>query len=167
MGWLFRSSDGRKELLARLTDPTRFSAGYRLIRSMPVGNNHWFLVETPDGRKTVGLDLMQGGGKHVGWGYKSLTEEMGPVELNCPLWLIDNATAPESYAYEWRREVRAFHEKRKARKISIAPGCRIQYGGTVYVLEASLGRRGWNVKDMTGRRYRMKAHQVASAEVLP
>jgi len=166
MGWLFGYSGGRKELLARLADPSRFSTGYKILRSMPVGNNHWYLMESPSGKKTIGLDLMQSGGREHGWGYKSISEEMGPTEVNCPLWLIDNATAPERYAYEWRQRVRAHHASKKARKVALVPGCRVRYGGTVYVLEASLGRRGWNVRSEHGGAFRMKAHQVASAEVL-
>lgn len=59
-----------------------------------VGNHHWYLVETPDGRQIVGLDLMESGGPGSGWGYKDMDETMGPyssrtILLSAPVRLLE------------------------------------------------------------------------------
>ena len=173
MGWTFRCdcSFTIKDLIEDLRRPERY-APHKLLRSMVVGNNHWYLMQLADGRKVVGLDLMKGPSRRYneGAGYKDIGEEMGPCEVNCPLALIDNATYPiNEYAYEWRKKVRAYHEAKKAKKKVIGPGTVVEYGGNKYRLDSPCGpRRGWNVTrlDQPYLDYRMKAHQIAAAKVI-
>ena len=167
MGWSFACSPnhGKKELVKQLRDKTRFSLGYVMIKSTVVGNHFWYLMQTPDGRITIGLDLMAGGGKQgMGWGYKGIHEEMGPCEHDCPLSYLDQASAPEGYAIEWREEVRKYH----ANKVKPASGLYISYGQHVYRLDKPFApRRGWwayRIDD--GSPWRLKAKQIANARVV-
>jgi hypothetical protein len=165
MGWSFACSPrhGKKELVQQLRDQTRFSPGYKMLKSQVVGNHFWYLMETPDGRTTIGLDLMAGGGHQgMGWGYKGIHEEMGPCEHDCPLSYLEQASEPVGYAIEWRQEVRAYHAKRKAAKPHA--GLVVEYCGNRYMLVSSAGpRKGWRVIGADGATYRMRAKQIANS----
>jgi hypothetical protein len=174
MGWSF-SCDVNYTIADQLADfrkPGRYSAGYTLLRSVRVGNNHWALLEMANGHHVIALDLMKGPSKKhgEGAGYKGIDEMWGPVEVNCPLSILDNARAPENqFAYEWRKKVRAYHEAKKAKKKAIEPGTVVEYGGIKYRLESPRGpRKGWNVTrlDQPGSAYRMRANQIATARVI-
>lgn len=169
MGWSFAydTSFGRQQLIEKAHKPGYLSPGYTVLRVMPVGNNLWYLYQTPTGGKTVGLTMMAGGGRTMGWGEKGIDENCGPSKFDCPLALIDNATAPESqYAYDWRQKVRRFHAAKKARKAGLIPGCVVTYGIDSYVLQEKLpGRRGWRVRSSLGHAYRMSIRQIAQAQL--
>ncbi len=111
---------------AELRRPERYAPNYKLLRSVRVGNNHWYLMEQiATGHHIIGLDLMKGPSKKhgEGAGYKDISEEMGPCEVDCPLSILDNARAPENaYAYEWRQRVRRYHAAKAAKSAAIKPG---------------------------------------------
>jgi hypothetical protein len=115
MGWLFSYNvgEGREGLLKRLREPSRYGSG-KLIKSSAVGNNHWYVAESSNGERFIGLDLMKGGGRESGWGYKDLCESMGPCEVNCPLSFLELAPVPDGeYAAGWREKVREYHAAKK------------------------------------------------------
>lgn len=167
MGWSFNcsASIGRKQLIEQLRDPSRFSAGCTIVRSSVVGNHHWYLLRDPKGNVSIGLDLMAGGGKGSGWGYKSLDESSGPYYFDCPLSFLDEASAPTHYAAEWRESARKHH----AAKAAIKPraGLVVMYGGHQYKLVRPAGpRKGWEVIALPwGGEYRMKAAQLAKSTI--
>lgn len=99
--------------------------------------------------------------------YKDMDESMGPCYHNCPERILKLLTPTENeYAAKWRAECWAKIEAKKARP-KIKVGTCLLYGGNVYVLEESLGPRGWKATQAeTGYSYRMKRRQVAAAEVL-
>lgn len=168
MGWLFIPSiTTRKALLEHLRRPERYDPNQELLRSSPQGNNHWYLCrDKRDGRVWIGLDLMKGGGQNYGWGYKDIDETMGPVEVNCPLSFLDEAShVTEGYAVEWRERVRAYHAKRKERPRP-APGNVVKYGDHEYRLLKPAGpRRGWDVERVEDHaRFRMRAKQLAHSQ---
>ena len=161
MGWLFKwGIHNRKELIADLRRPERFGAGNELLRSVAVGNNHWYLAKTlATGAIWIGLDLMKGGGRTgEGWGYKDLSEDSGPYVYNCPLHFLDKASPPTGYAVEWRKKVREHHEVQSARPVP-TQGALIQYGGVDYrLVRPAAPRRGWHVTRMSdGKPFRMPA----------
>ncbi len=166
MGWLFSSRwETRAELVKHLQRPDRFLPGKRLA-SRVIGNHHWYLAET-NGTTWIGLDLMQGGGsRDPGWGYKDLDETVGPTALDCPLSFLDRASEPVHYAIEWRQRVREHHAALTT-KAKPVPGLKVSYGGQVYELFRSLGRKGWEVMRSDGVEFRMKAHQVSKALMSP
>lgn len=50
------------------------------------------------------------------WGYKPLTEDMGPVEVSCPLKYIRMVPDPGGFATDWRKRVEEYHASRKRYK---------------------------------------------------
>lgn len=169
MGWSFSCVDtGRKAHIERITSQKHFSEDYRPLASRVVGNNVWQVVlHIPTGRRFITLDLIakeRGGG----WGYKGLSEDMGPNEVNCPLSLLALAGPPkEGHAAAWREKVRAYHANKKT-KPKYAAGMVVKYSGALYTLDgpAPGARRGWNVTSQHGARYRMSFKQLADAEVI-
>lgn len=168
MGWLFSydTSEKRPQLLARLRRPERFAPDNELLRSSAIGNNHWYLAKhIPTGRIWIGLDLMKGGGRTEGWGYKDLDESMGPCEVNCPITYLDLASEPEGYAIEWRQRVRAHHAAKKARP-KYEPGLEVEVSARRFRLIEPIGRRGWRVKEDTGDTYRMSFRTLSQCAVV-
>ena len=108
---------------------------------------------------------MAGGGKD-GWGYKDLSEDYGPGQVNCPLSYLDQASEAVGYAIEWRQNVRRFHAQR-AERPTLTAGLRVIYGEAEFKLLKSAGpRRGWNVERVSdGRQFRMKAVQLTRSQV--
>lgn len=172
MGWSFACSPSFKKAdqVAEFRGGNFWAAGIKVLDDAVVGNNYWALLERPDGQKTIALNMMRGGGRNEGWGYKGLDETMGPYQFNCPLRLIDAASNPANdNAAEWRKQVREYWARQKERRAgSLKPraGMVVEYGGKQYVLRAPAGpRRGWQV-DCGGCLYRMNARQLAQAKVV-
>jgi len=173
MGWSF-SCDTNYTIADQLADfrtPGRhYSAHYKLLRSVRVGNHHWALLEdTRNGHHTISLDLMKGPNRRLGEGagYKGMSEDWGPYYYDCPLSILDNARAPETEtAYKWRQKVREYHAARKSHKAALKPGVTVKYGDAAYTLIQSLGRKGWEVRGPHDCIYRMKATQLARAKVI-
>jgi len=165
MGWLFSCDIGhdKKALVAKLRKPERFGQ-HTLLKSCVIGNHHWYLLKTSSGQITIGLDLLAGGGKTMGWGYKDQDESCGPCALDCPITYLDLATEPLGHAAEWRERVRKYH----ANKVKPASGLYISYGEHQYKLGKPYApRRGWwahRVDD--GSLWRLKAKQIANARVV-
>lgn len=172
MGWSFAydKRTDRKAVIKRFREPGGLlGPGYTLLQSSAVGSNFWYLYRCPDGRVSIGLCLMQRGGKDSGWGYKGMSEEMGPNEVNCPISYLGKASEPLGYAIEWRPMVRAHHAEKRARP-KLAPGVVVEYAGikfTLVVVDRRGARFGWRADaENGGGRYRLRAHQLARATVV-
>lgn len=165
MGWSFEMrARPKSEFIERLLNG--WSTGYAGVAHRTVGNRVWQLVQAPDGHRFIALHMIakeRGGG----WGNKTITEEMGPAELDCPLSLLEQASPPKNgcYAAEWRVKVREYHEKKKARAATITAGAIVSYGQHQYRLVEPAGpRRGWIVNRVSdGARFRMNARQLGEA----
>ena len=96
-----------------------------------------------------------------------MDETMGPYYTNCPARILELLTLTENEnALAWRKQCWDKIDARNARP-KMKPGTCLLYGGDVYVLDTSLGARGWRVHTAEhGYEYRMKRSQVAGAEVL-
>lgn len=167
MGWSFNYVDrGRDAHIAELTSQSHFSPDYEPLAHRVVGNNVWQLVlHKPTGRKFICLDLIAKE-RNGGWGYKGMSEDMGPYQVNCPLSLLNQASPVEEggYAHEWRQKVRAYHAA-KASKAKPAPGLLVTYCGHQYRLDAPMApRKGWRVtRTSDGCVFRLKAAQLNQA----
>lgn len=165
MGWTFRCdpSFGRKQLIEDLRRPSRFSEGTQLLQACAKGNNHWYLAKTGD-KIWIGLDLMQGGGRNQGWGYKDMDESCGPNEVDCPISYLDKASEPRGYAEAWRQRVREYHTTQAA-KPKLAEGLVLKYGQHEYKLRYRCnGRKGWAVNRLDdGVAYRLTFRQINAA----
>jgi hypothetical protein len=168
MGWFYSWNKTKAQLLEELRESDRFTKPWVILHSSVVGNNHWYLLHNPETKQVnIGLDMLSAGGKDEGWGYKPLTENCGPCEVNCPLTFLARASEPTGYAIEWREKVRAHHAKRKEKK-GLCTGSVVKYGGHDYRLLHPAGpRKGWNVRRvLDDHPFRMNAQQLSRAEIV-
>jgi hypothetical protein len=81
----------------------------RVIDTARYGQVIYAAVRSSDGQEVFGLVLLTK--RHGGVLYtKPVSEDMGPVEDNCPARILDRLTEPSNrYAYRWRQrcQVRA------------------------------------------------------------
>jgi len=167
MGWSFEMIDrGREEFIARVTSQKHYSEGYTPLEYREVGNKIYQLLRVEaQSRVMIALTLIA---KHRngGWGYKGLSEDMFPYEVDCPLSLLNKADpTPSASAQEWRAKVREYHASKKA-KIKPSAGMVLFLGGTQYRLDEphQNARKGWVVTRMTdGARFRARCHQINAA----
>jgi len=153
MGWSY-GWNSKKELVNYLKDG--FSKGYTPVRSSLVGNHLWSLVQRDeDQSKFISLSLIA---CHEGdWGYKGISEDMGPSYYDCPLNLLNEATEPQGgYAKEWREKALAYHENQKARPEYAAGQIWVLDDVPYKLIEKAGLRRGWRViSKANGQTYRM------------
>lgn len=73
-------------------------------------------------------------------GWKEMDEGMGPCEAACPLSILDllDPPDPSRYGADWRRRVREYHARRKARP---KPGQIIVFNDALTFTDGSSGRR--------------------------
>lgn len=170
MGWSFAYHDvGRKEHIRHLSSQSRFGSNWEYLKTRVVGNHLWHLARNLNsGRKIIFLDLIakeRGGG----WGEKGMSEDCGPNYYDCPLSLLKEASpATEGFAVGWRKQVEAYHAAKKKRT-KHAEGDLVRYGGFVYRLMRSFGRKGWEVRPAEGLiigPLRMTSRQLGKAEQL-
>jgi len=84
------------------------------------GNRLWCLIpSTRDGKpwKYVCLFKLVDGGRD-GWGYKPISEDMGPCYYDCPLSYVKAVEPfePLAYAREWRDKVYLHHGRQPPNK---------------------------------------------------
>ena len=107
MGWYYTYNASRKDIIAEIVAEQE---GFKTIRKCTSGNVLWTVHEsTTQGETTtwIGCYLLQRSAD--GWGYKPMSESMGPYYWSCPLAYLD--LAPEACA-EWREGVRKYWSKR-------------------------------------------------------
>ena len=170
MGWFFYGNKniGKKEIIDLLMKDT-FSDGYNLIEYKVAANNIWYLLSRPDGTKTIGLYVLQSGGSESGWGYKGMSEDCGPYQLNCPLSLLEKADPPMSdYAKEWRNKVLAANSKQKELRSKLAPHIVVRVNKREFELISKRPRSStWTVKEIaTGKFFSIAKSVMAEAEIV-
>lgn len=164
MGWMSSDDWGNKKEMVEHLRNRKFVEGVTMTKSSVVGNNHWYLLNY-NGKTVICLDVMSGGFGRKGspeWGYKDLSEDSGPVAVNCPISFLKQASEPTGYAIAWRDRVTAYHRAKKS-KPTATVGMFLECGGVLYELVRNLGRRGWTVANPHKVEYRMSAGQVSSA----
>ena len=174
MGWSYAcdKSFDKKKLIAKITSGSYLSPGYQMLEHRVVGNNLWYLYQTPEGNKTIGLVLMASGYPEMGWGEKGLSESWGPAEVNCPLSLLEMADEPPcDYARDWRNEVRKYHDSIKHEKsvwTSIQVGARLQVGADQYLVESTkyLPKHLIVTRQGDGARFRVSKRNFKSSYLL-
>ena len=168
MGWSYSMCPrfGKADLVAKFLRPDYWKEDVAVIDHRVTGAAFWAVLDDK-GERSIFLALMDAGGADMGWGHKSLDESSGPSRVDCPMVLINQCTAAKNeYANAWRNEVREFHAKRAVTaKLSgqVKTGTRLVYGGKTFLVvqPASEGaRKGWVVRDVTGKLFRMPASQV-------
>jgi hypothetical protein len=90
----------------------------RAVKHTVIGNHLWCIGEgTIQGKphRYVILFKLENGGR-IGWGYKPISEDMGPCYYDCPLEYVKEVEtfAPLAYAEEWRAKVYARNGQNRA-----------------------------------------------------
>ena len=121
MGWLFTEGQTKAELIAHLTQgDSQLYTHRRCVR----GTTLWAVQEykARPGKPFIVAYLIQHE-RGYGWGYKPVTESMGPAEVSCPVSYLDAVpVAGGPHALQWRERVRRHHaaQKRKRRMLKDA-----------------------------------------------
>lgn len=111
MGWTFGWKT-KKDLVRKLTENHANEYGtWTVVAAKLVGNELWtvkdIVTEGFTGR-VIHVDLLE---VHGEWGYKDLSECMGPYAYTCPLEFLE--LVPVVANQDWRDKVRAFHAAQK------------------------------------------------------
>lgn len=153
MGWTFLYDAPEKRHV--IEEATREGEMLKCVRKSTVGNHLWTVWESKDnGKRYIVLFLLA---KNRGnWGYKDITESMGPLYYDCPLSLLKEAPVANE---TWRDQVVEYHRNEKARRSSLK---NLSIGKTVRLKE------GFCPNELTvievnpligianGRRYRLR-----------
>ena len=127
MGYLFTEKT-KQELVEELTgEDTQIVTHRHSLR----GNHLWAIQEAKkDNHIFIIVFLLEGNVE--GWGYKEVTESMGPMAVDCPLNFLKKVPCPDSgYARDWRTRVREA-ANRKNQKNSMIKEARV--GDTVVLV---------------------------------
>jgi hypothetical protein len=185
----FRSMGAHSTAKAYLDDQFTYSrevqggiAGLRVLASScPLNRTYYAAVqEMTDGRGGEVFAIIC----KVSWnpnsrsgeqfGYKDMTESMGPCEDNCPQHILDLLTPTDKeYAIDWRRRCAANHRLR-ARKIDDGDRIRLEtpvnfvdgHSGSEFIVEKR-GRRLSFRDPETSARYRITGFMELPWQVVP
>jgi len=114
MGWLFTQGQTRAEVIDRVTEDWVEESGLRhtCLAKCTRGNVVWSVwaheVEGGETRTVIHCDLIRPQLRY-GWGYKGMSEGMGPAYYTCPLAYLKMAT--DGINEDWRERVRQYHAK--------------------------------------------------------
>jgi hypothetical protein len=125
----------------------------------------WFNGDPP--KRWIGCDLIEWGGKKRGWGWKSMTEEVGPTDLTCPLVYLEMVPDPGGLATAWRSSVQAYANATKTGKRLVSclkPGDRVYlktpYIGDELVFVGMRGTKALAQRASTGTMYVVKPRTI-------
>jgi hypothetical protein len=103
----------------------------------------------------------------MNFGYKDMSEDMGPYEAKCPLRVLGRLTPTDSeWANDWRARCREHAEK--AAKPPVAPGTVVTFAEQIKFTDGYAGdtfevvrhrKRGLAFKAPTGRLYRVTRYK--------
>lgn len=130
MGWLFQCGASRADIIHCCTQPEdNDHARWTTLAYCTKGNVLWTVYEvfnkqSSETKRFIGCILIARASE--GWGYKNMSESMGPCYYSCPLSYLDMAPEADS---DWRQRVRE-HHARMSRTVAIGdvwslPGCSI------------------------------------------
>lgn len=179
MGWTFFHDNGAKpgDILAReLSDTNEAGAVWSIVDHSTRGRE-WYAIQRVDkpGADPVFYGLVVLFTRKNGeFGYKDMTECMGPYYYNAPARLLDMLdklapNAPQS-ALDWRAKCRAVLADKRKPKPKLAPGSIVQFPhvkGQFELIMPIGPRRGWSVKFVGGSMsYTANARQIAQCTLI-
>lgn len=184
MGWLYSESWGSP---SAMRDHLRYElkiSGYEIVKDALVAYGHrYYAAVRKDGVTTIFVALINGS-KSGGYGYKDLSETMGPCDVDCPLSVLDAADPIDvayadwpdrpdtgrAWARDWRAKVRA-HWAAKAASRTAAKGLKpgdkvwVKFGAHSPYEVASVGTKvlGYGTNGMLYRLPKGRIDRVESA----
>lgn len=129
--------------------------------STSYGRHLWTVYKVPNGNTFIHLDLIEKCGDS--YGYKPMSEDMGPCYYDCPLSVLE-AAGPSSRedTNEWRAKVRAFHAKTK---VDYKPGDEVMIFGKRYAVVAP-EKRSFLVRSVdSGRLFKASPTKMSRATI--
>lgn len=112
MGWLFTEGQTKRALIEHLVNGNGLATHKKCVR----GNTLWAIQSNPkypEHGKFI-VCYMMGSDAGYGWGYKDVSESMGPVDDSCPVGYLDEVPMPaDGFAGDWRKRVRARAKERE------------------------------------------------------
>lgn len=171
MGWTFCSPNKTSlitEIKHRLTRPTAWDDGSFIDPHdiSVVGNTLYALlqrpagdydgIDYPDGLRVILVFLLKGSGTRDrwAWGYKDMSEDMGPCIATCPKKLLARSNCQSSYAVEWRQSCLDWHSGKLARAQKVAALADGLYDFDVSGPTVSPAERAWF--EQYGTRFRLE-----------
>ena len=119
----------REELAAELLG---WHGGAVASKSTAYGKHLWAVFKPAEGESYLTLFLLMKHGKD--WGYKPISESMGPCDTDCPLALLDLAPVADA---DWRARVRTAAKRAKA---TFTAGDRVLVYGVEYEVTGTIKR---------------------------
>jgi len=114
MGWTFPNRATREDVIREIVPKEHVSANGHVFRTLKyecVGRREVYALHESGQpeieRKWIGVYLLEEEPDTGFWGYKNMSEDVGPLYYSCPLSYIDEADPPvNETAREWREKVR-------------------------------------------------------------
>jgi hypothetical protein len=179
MGWTFFHDNRAKpgDILARELSDTNDAGAVWSIVDHATRGREWYAVQRVDkpGADPVFYGLVVLFTRKNGeFGYKDMTECMGPYYYNAPARLLNMLdklapNAPQS-AIDWRAKCRATLADKRKPKRKLAPGSIVEFPnvkGQFELIMPNGPRRGWSVRYVGGSMsYTANARQIAQCSVI-
>jgi hypothetical protein len=170
MGWSF-GWNSKQELISYLLKPWGDKETYTPLAHSCAGNVLWYVTkhQNTETGESVNLILCALLKSSDGWGYKGMSESVGPYQYTCPLKYLDMAPVADP---DWRAKVVEYWKgKREARATSNAlqVGTKIVLSGNWSVKEFTLAQKvkqTWRAVGSDGRVYRLPLKAIQAATVV-
>lgn len=147
MGWLTHCGYTKQMLVDHILDPSTYSEGVEVLDHSLRGNQLWVLARTPDG-VVINLYLLGYDRSCDGYGYKGISEGMGPLYYDVPQKFLNQADTDINPKWRatvaWHRALRTGLDKAKKQCLPV-----VDKDGNVYRLQkfgrywAAFGRRNY------------------------
>ena len=116
MGWLYSDRwQSQKEVEEHLTVQIG-QAGYKVLDKSSSWGEFYALCEHPNGQRDIFVALIKGTKpsryKCGEFGYKDMSESMGPCYYNCPERILAKSTDQSEYAVAWREKCRKLRKEK-------------------------------------------------------
>ena len=165
MGWSYGRYRNMKALHEHILSPDRTEANKVIAHaSKKFGRELYFVWERPTGERHIAVYMCNGDKKDGYWmfGYKDMSESMGPTIANCPPSFFDMVPDPGGHATAWRQQCRANAARAKA---TFETGNAVMVGGAAdpgpyWVVCKRPRSASYVVVDRYQMRYRVATHRL-------
>jgi hypothetical protein len=154
MGWSFKTRPtALKDEIQELTKGWEYTENGNTVKTSCIAHcwrggkfkgNLWVVFEKVHSNngvevkreRFIALFLMK---YNSGWGYKDITEDMGPCELSCPISYLEMVPDPGGYATAWREKVRALHNLKVELRRGLKIGAKVKMNDGISCNGVSIG----------------------------
>jgi hypothetical protein len=139
MGWLFTYGASRRDIINRLIQPEENEIRrWETVAYCVRGNVLWSVIKLTKKAEDIVENFIAchllGSSEGCGWGYKDMTESMGPCYYTCPLKYLEMTPVANQ---AWRDKVIYYHQ-RMSRKFEVGQKVSLENSGIPWVELISL-----------------------------